>query len=121
LRRAGSDDAVSGVGAGESRTPGVQVQYRPECPAIFEGWAHNPDGSTSIYFGYINRNYVETPSVPVGAENRIEPGDQDRGQATLFNARIHRMAFKVVVPKDWGKKELMWTVTPMFCANRERR
>ena len=78
---------------------------------IFEGWAHNPDGTTSMYFGYINRNYVETPSVPVGAENKLEPGDADRGQPTLFNTRIHRMAFRVVVPKDWGKKELTWTLT----------
>lgn len=78
---------------------------------IFEGWAHNPDGTFSMYFGYMNRNYVETPSVPVGAENKIEPGDADRGQPTLFNTRIRRMAFSVVVPKDWGKKELTWTVT----------
>jgi hypothetical protein len=77
---------------------------------IFEGWAHNPDGTFSMYFGYINRNYVETPAVPVGPENKIEPGDADRGQPTLFNTRIRRMAFKIVVPKDWGKKELTWTI-----------
>jgi hypothetical protein len=78
---------------------------------IFEGWAHNPDGTTSMYFGYMNRNYVETPSIPVGPENKIEPGDPDRGQPTLFNTRIRRMAFNIVVPKDWGKKELVWTLT----------
>jgi hypothetical protein len=78
---------------------------------IFEGWAHNPDGTTSMYFGYINRNFVETPSVPVGPENKVDPGDVDRGHPTLFNTRIHRMAFAVVVPKDWGKKELTWTLT----------
>jgi len=77
---------------------------------IFEGWAHNPDGTYSFYFGYMNRNYVETPSVPVGPENKLEPGEPDRGQPTLFNTRIRRMAFHVIVPKDWGKKELTWTV-----------
>jgi hypothetical protein len=77
---------------------------------IFEGWAHNPDGTFALYFGYINRNYVETPAVPIGPENKIEPGDPDRGQPTLFSTRIRRMAFKVVVPKDWGKKELVWTL-----------
>jgi len=78
---------------------------------IFEGWAHNPDASFSLYFGYINRNYVETPAVAVGPDNKIEPGDPDRGQPTVFNTRIRRMAFKVVVPKDWGKKELTWTLS----------
>jgi hypothetical protein len=78
---------------------------------IFEGWAYNQDGSISMYFGYINRNYVETPSIPVGPDNKFEPGEQDRGQPTLFSTRIHRMTFGVSVPKDWGKKELSWTVS----------
>ncbi|HWW84960.1 MAG TPA: hypothetical protein VNZ26_15220 [Vicinamibacterales bacterium] len=78
---------------------------------IFEGWGYNPDGSVSMYFGYINRNYVETLAIPVGPENKIEPGEADRGQPTIFGTRIHRMAFNVGVPKDWGKKELVWTVT----------
>lgn len=78
---------------------------------IFEGWAHNADGTFSMYFGYINRNYVETPSVVVGPDNKIEPGVPDRGQPTVFDTRIHRMAFSVPVPSDWGKKELVWTLT----------
>jgi hypothetical protein len=78
---------------------------------IFEGWAYNPDGSRSMYFGYINRNYVETPAVPVGPDNKIEPGAPDQGQPTVFGTRIHRQAFSVMVPKDWGKKELVWSVT----------
>jgi hypothetical protein len=64
-----------------------------------------------MYFGYLNRNYVEAMEVAVGAENRIEPGVADRSQPTFFNPRIHRMAFSVQVPKDWGKKELVWTLT----------
>jgi hypothetical protein len=78
---------------------------------IFEGWAYNPDGSRSMYFGYINRNYVETPAVPIGPDNKIEPGAPDQGQPTVFGTRIHRQAFSVMVPKDWGKKELVWSVT----------
>jgi hypothetical protein len=78
---------------------------------IFEGWARNADGTFTMYFGYINRNYVETPSIPVGPDNTIEPGVPDRGQPTLFDTRIHRMAFSVSVPSDWGKKELVWTLT----------
>jgi hypothetical protein len=78
---------------------------------IFEGWAKNADGSYNMYFGYMNRNFVETLEVPVGGENKIEPGQADRGQPTFFNTRIHRMVFKVAVPKDWGKKELVWSLT----------
>jgi hypothetical protein len=78
---------------------------------IFEGWARNADGTFAMYFGYINRNYVETPVVPIGPENKFEPGVTDRGQPTVFNTRIRRKEFSVSVPKDWGKKELVWTVT----------
>jgi hypothetical protein len=78
---------------------------------VFEGWAKNPDGSFNMYFGYFNRNYVETPIVPVGNDNKFEPGAADRGQPTFFNTRIRRSQFSVTVPKDWGKKELTWSVT----------
>jgi hypothetical protein len=78
---------------------------------IYEGWSKNPDGSFLMHFGYLNRNYVEAMEVPVGADNKIEPGTADRNQPTFFNPRIHRMAFSVQVPKDWGKKELVWTLT----------
>jgi hypothetical protein len=78
---------------------------------IFEGWAKNADGSYAMYFGYLNRNYVETFVLPTGGENKFEPGPADRGQPTFFGTRIHRKEFSVTVPKDWGKKELVWTVT----------
>jgi hypothetical protein len=85
---------------------------------IFEGWFKNSDGSFAMYFGYLNRNYVETMEVPVGPDNKIEPGAPDRGQPTFFNTRIHRMAFSVPVPKDWGKKELVWSVTVRGAAEK---
>jgi hypothetical protein len=78
---------------------------------IFEGWSKNPDGSFNMHFGYLNRNYVEEPAIPVGPANSIEPGGPDRGQPTYFYPRTNRNLFKVMVPKDWGKKELIWTVT----------
>jgi hypothetical protein len=78
---------------------------------IFEGWAYNRDGSRSMYFGYLNRNYVETPVIPIGPDNKLESGAPDQGQPTVFGTRIHRQVFSVMVPKDWGKKELVWSVT----------
>jgi len=78
---------------------------------IFEGWAYNADGSISMYFGYLNRNYAETLLVPVGPENKFVPGAADRGQPTVFGTRIHRKEFSVKIPKDWGNTELVWSVT----------
>lgn len=77
----------------------------------FEGWSKNPDGSFNLHFGYLNRNWVQELSIPVGPNNSIEPGGPDRGQPTFFYTRTQRNLFTVVVPKDWGKKELVWTLT----------
>ena len=79
---------------------------------IFEGWSWAPDGSINLHFGYLNRNYVQEPTVPVGANNSIQPSGPDRGQPTFFYSRTHRNMFTVNVPKDWDRKrEVIWTVT----------
>lgn len=78
---------------------------------VFEGWSKNPDGGFSMWFGYFNRNYVETPEIPVGPNNKLEPAAPDRGQPTYFYPRIRTKQFSVPVPADWGKKELTWTLT----------
>ena len=79
---------------------------------IFEGWSWAPDGSINMHFGYLNRNYAEQPEIPVGANNRIEPGGPDRGQPTFFYTRTNRNLFAVNVPKTFGpKEEIVWTVT----------
>src|SRR5262245_1557922 len=46
----------------------------------FEGWYNNDDGTSTILLGYYNRNTDQTIEVPVGPNNRIEPGGPDRGQ-----------------------------------------
>jgi hypothetical protein len=79
---------------------------------VFEGWSRVPDGSFNMHFGYLNRNWVQEPHVPVGPANSIEPGGPDRGQPTYFYARTQRNLFTINVPKDWGKtRELTWTIT----------
>jgi hypothetical protein len=78
---------------------------------VFEGWARNADGTYAMWFGYFNRNYAETPVLPVGPDNKVEPGAADRGQPTFFYTRTHRMGFSVSVPSDWGKKELTWSLS----------
>ena len=77
----------------------------------FEGWEANDDGSFSMMFGYMNRNWDEEIDVPVGPENNIAPGLPDQGQPTHFQPRRNRFIFKVRVPADWGRKELVWTLT----------
>jgi hypothetical protein len=77
----------------------------------FEGWELNADGSFNFLFGYMNRNWDEELNVPIGPDNNIEPGGPDQGQPTRFLPRRNRFMFRVRVPKDWGQKELIWTLT----------
>ena len=77
----------------------------------FEGWEENLDGSFNFLFGYMNRNWEEEIDVPVGPDNSLEPGGPDQGQPTHFLPRRNRFVFKVRVPKEWGEKEMVWTLT----------
>jgi hypothetical protein len=77
---------------------------------VFEGWQRNPDGTFNLVFGYMNRNYVEEPQIPVGPSNSFSPGPGDRGQPTYFYPRRQQFMFKVQVPGDFGRNELVWTL-----------
>lgn len=77
---------------------------------VYEGWEQNPDGTFSMLFGYLNRNYEEAPHIAVGANNSFSPGAPDRGQPTHFYPRRQSFVFKVTVPADWGQRDLVWTV-----------
>jgi hypothetical protein len=77
----------------------------------FEGWYKNADGTYSLLVGYMNRNRVETIDIPVGPNNRIEPGGPDLGQPTHFLPRRNWGVFVITVPADFGKKRLTWTLT----------
>ena len=95
----------------------AQVQYArgQNVAPVFEGWEHNPDGTFSMVFGYLNRNYEEEVDIPVGPANTVEVGagtSGDRGQPTHFYPRRQRFVFRVVVPKDWDKQQkVIWTLT----------
>ena len=94
---------------------GAQAQLRfdrgQNVAPVFEGWETNPDGTFTMVFGYLNRNYEEMPEVPVGPNNKLEPGSADRGQPTRFYPRRQQFIFRVDVPADWGQQELVWTLT----------
>jgi len=106
--------SVALIAAGAAR---AQVQYArgQNVAPVFEGWERNPDGTFSMVFGYLNRNYEEEIDIPVGPANSIEAGagtSRDRGQPTHFYPRRQRFLFRVVVPKDWDKQQkVIWTLT----------
>jgi hypothetical protein len=115
--------SLSTVGAILSaQAPGAQTPPRPteigqtkfassrNVVPVYEGWIRNPDGSFDMVFGYFNRNFEEEVAVPIGADNTVEPGGPDRGQPTYFLPRRQARLFRVRVPKDWGTKELIWTL-----------
>ena len=77
----------------------------------FEGWFVNEDGSRSFLVGYYNRNSQQTLDVPIGPENRIEPGGPDKGQPTHFLPGRQYGMFIVTVPKTFGPDDrLTWTI-----------
>ena len=76
----------------------------------FEGWFYRPDGSISLLVGYFNRNLEQVVDIPVGPNNRIEPGGPDFGQPTHFLPRRGWGVFTIPVPKDFGDKKLTWTI-----------
>jgi hypothetical protein len=97
--------AAAGAIAQESFSSGQNIA------PVYEGWEQNADGSFTLVFGYFNRNWEEEIDLPIGADNAIEPGGPDQGQPTHFLPRRNRFLFRVRVPQDFGKKELVWTLT----------
>lgn len=90
---------------------GIKYARGQNVVPVYEGWIANPDGTFSLLFGFFNRNWEETVFIPVGPENQVEPGGPDRGQPTVFTPRRGRNMFEIVVPKDFGNKEVIWTLT----------
>src|SRR5258707_11140970 len=76
----------------------------------YEGWRTEDDGSTTMVFGYMNQNWAEEFDILIGPDNNIEPGGPDRGQPTHFYPRRSPFLFTIKVPKDFGDKELIWTL-----------
>jgi hypothetical protein len=76
----------------------------------YEGWFKNPDGSFSLLLGYYNRNMKQELAIPIGPNNRIEPGGPDRGQPTFFLPGRQWGMFRVQVPSNFGESKLTWTL-----------
>jgi hypothetical protein len=63
-----------------------------------------------VLLGYYNRNSKETLDIPVGPNNRVEPGPVDQGQPTFFETGRQWGIFTIKVPQDFGTKALTWTI-----------
>jgi hypothetical protein len=103
------------IGLLAGATAGAQSRFaynsgQPLEPA-YEGWMRNADGSYTLYFGYMNTNWQQEFNIPIGPDNRFEPGNPDQGQPTHFYPRRNPFLFTVTVPADFGDKELVWTLT----------
>jgi hypothetical protein len=107
-----------GLGRGEDRT--LTYSHGQSVVPIYHGWMENPDGTFDLFFSYINRNWQEEVDIPVGPDNNIQPAPYgpDGGQPTHFFPRINRWQFSVRVPKDFGSKEIIWTLTAHGQTNR---
>jgi hypothetical protein len=94
----------------------VRENSAPVAP-VFEGWYENADGTRSLVFGYHNLNTEEAVSIPLGSDNYIEPAEYDGMQPTYFypipknGSRRQFGAFTVVVPADFGDREVVWNLT----------
>jgi hypothetical protein len=77
----------------------------------YDGYELNPDGTYSMWFSYFNRNRQERLDIPVGPDNRFDPEPIDRGQPTHFVPLWQKSTFRVIVPKDFGDKKLVWYLT----------
>ena len=72
---------------------------------VFDGWQRYPDGSTVMWFGYLNRNYKQQLDIPIGPNNGFTSDSgqlaaADQGQPTHFYTRRHQYVFKIDVPKN---------------------
>lgn len=96
------------------------AQQFPDAPAkafgtsitgSFEGWYGNPDGSRTFLIGYYNRNIKQAVDIPIGPNNRIEPGGPDMGQPTHFLPGRQTGVFTITIPKSFTpEQKLTWTI-----------
>ena len=112
---AGGAMIVTAQQKNEPLTMGPARERGASITPAFEGWYENQDGSFSLLIGYYNRNTKEALDIPIGPNNRIEPGPPDQGQPTFFETGRQWGVFVIKVPKDFGKQKLTWRDSSAPC------
>jgi hypothetical protein len=100
-----------GVLLSGQQIPQPRKQFGASVTGAFEGWFANEDGSRSFLVGYFNRNTQQELDIPIGPDNRIEPGGPDLGQPTHFLPGRQYGMFVVPVPKEFTPQDkYTWTI-----------
>jgi hypothetical protein len=95
----------------QTQLPEPRRGFGASVTGAFEGWFYNPDGSRSFLVGYYNRNSQQELDIPIGPNNRIEPGGPDMGQPTHFMPGRQWGMFTVPAPKDFKPTDsYVWTI-----------
>jgi len=91
--------------------PEPRKQFGASVTGAFEGWYENRDGTQGFLVGYYNRNTQEELDIPIGPNNRIEPGGPDMGQPTHFLPSRQFGMFAIPVPKGFTLEDkFTWTI-----------
>jgi hypothetical protein len=91
--------------------PEPRKQFGASVTGAFEGWYENADSTRGFLVGYYSRNTQEELDVPIGPDNRIEPGGPDMGQPTHFLPSRQFGMFAIPVPKGFTPDDkLVWTI-----------
>ena len=93
--------------------PQPRKQFGTGVTGAFEGWftTETDKNSRAFLVGYFNRNTQQELDVPIGPNNRIEPGGPDMGQPTHFLPGRKYGMFVIPVPKDFKPEDkYTWTI-----------
>jgi hypothetical protein len=97
--------------SGQTAVPTPRRGAGDSVTGAYEGWYYNPDGSRSFLVGYYNRNSQQELDIPIGPNNRIEPGGPDQGQPTHFLPGRQWGMFIVNAPKEFKPTDsYVWTI-----------
>lgn len=75
---------------------------------LMEGWVANEDGTTTISYGFINRNSDQDVTIPLGENNYIEPAEFDGMQPTHFPSGRGTGVFTVSLPEGREDTDVWW-------------
>jgi hypothetical protein len=97
----------------QATIPQPRKQFGASITGAFEGWFASETDKTvrTFLIGYFNRNTQQEMDVPIGPNNRIEPGGPDMGQPTHFLPGRKFGMFAIPVPKDFTLQDkYTWTI-----------
>jgi hypothetical protein len=97
--------------SGQTAMPRPRRGTGDSVTGAYEGWFLHPDGSRAFLVGYYNRNSQQQLDVPIGPNNRIEPGGPDMGQPTHFLPGRQWGMFMILAPRDFKPTDsYVWTI-----------